>query len=411
MSICGKQKNRDDFRLSLFIAGYYLLYACNEFIVLILGGNQVLRIFPKFLMLVLLCVAFKSIWKRMGSLFVAIEIILIVIYSVSYYIYGNVSSSILFPVMLYSVFLYLPLGICTYCIVDKETLFVLLYNCSLIIQVILVIVLLKVGRMEQETYSMSAGYALILSVLIISSHWLKTKKIYDVFFVMIDLIIIVLFGSRGPILCFIAFVLIHICVSDVLSQRRKVVYAMIIVSAVGIFVFNYSFILSFVADILESSGYSSRTLRLLLEGLGTYDAGRNSIQARTLELIRQKPWFGWGAVGGREVWGTPQYPHNIYLELFLCFGVPFGLLLSMVLTFIYIKGVLQKEPFSQMLAIIFVSKIVGLLVSDSIFQCSEFFICIAFCLQGRLLFLRGSEGGKFKYYRKGIKPCCQVKDF
>lgn len=410
MNISGGQKNKDDFRLSLFIAGYYLLYAFNEFIVLVLGGNQILRLFPKFLMMVLLCIAFKSIWKSLGGLFVAIEMVLLVIYFASYYIYGNVSGFMILPVMFYSVFLYLPLGICAYCIVDKEMLFTLLYKSSLIIQVILVIILLKVGRMERETYSMSTGYALILSVLIIGSHWLKMKKKYDVLFVIIDMMVIILFGSRGPVLCFAAFILLHICVSNVLTQRRKVTYVMMIISAGGIFMFCYSFVISYVADILDKLGYSSRTLRLLIEGLGTYDAGRNSIQLQTLELIRLKPWFGWGAVGGREVWEIPQYPHNIYLELLLCFGIPFGLFLSLVLTLIFAKGVLQKDAFSQLLAIIFVSKMVSLIVSDSVFQCSELFICIAFCLRGRLLFLRGSEGGKFKYYRKGVKVCCEVKE-
>lgn len=405
MNVNDRQRDKDDFRLSFFIAGYYFLYACNEFIVMILGGNQILRIFPKFLLLVLLAGAFPAIWKRMGVMFVVAESVLITMYLVSYFIYGYVSLSMLAPVMFYSVFLYFPLGVCAYCIINKGILFDLMYRYSLIIQIILVSVLLNVGRMEQETYSMSTGYALILAVLIIGSHWLKTKKLYDFIFVAADLIIIILFGSRGPILCFVAFVFIHICVSNVLTQRRKVLYAALLIMAVGFLLFNYLFIITVVADLLEKFGYSSRTLRLLADGLGTYDSGRGTIQAEAVRLIYEKPWFGWGAVGGRETGPVPKYPHNIYLELLLSFGIPFGIILSVIITFIFVKGVFQKETFSQLLAIVFVSKTVSLLISDSLFQYSEFFVCIAFCLQGRMFFLRSSEGGKFKYYRKGANAC------
>ena len=410
MSVNSRQKDKDDFRLSLFIAGYYFLYTCNEFIVIVLGGNQMLQIFAKLLMIVLLASAFPSIWKRIGSMFVASETVLMIMYLVSYFAYGNVSLCMLVSVMFYSVFLYFPLGVCSYCIINKEILFNLLYICSLIIQFILVIVLLNVGSMEQETYSMSTGYALILAVLVISSHWLKTKKLYDFIFVAVDLITIILFGSRGPILCFAVFVFIHICVSKVMTQRRKVLYAAMLIMAVCILLFNYIFIITLVADLLEKLGYSSRTLRLLAEGLGTYDSGRGTIQAEVVRLIHEKPWFGWGAVGGRETGPIPKYPHNIYLELLLSFGIPIGVILSVIITFILVKGVFQKETFSQLLAIVFVSKTVSLLISDSLFQYSEFFICIAFCLQGRMFFLRGSEGGKFKYYRKGANACYKIKE-
>src|SRR5690606_37042694 len=60
---------------------------------------------------------------------------------------------------------------------------------------------------------------------------------------------------------------------------------------------------------------------------------RTAIWMKTIELISQN-WLGYGANSYRQLMGS--YPHNVFLETFLSFGVfGFAIMLSIALIFVY----------------------------------------------------------------------------
>lgn len=389
-----------DQKISNFIGGFYFLYACNQVVASfaeLASFYSIWRVLYQVSLMALLLQSFEAILHRVGLLFAVIEFAFLSMYLISFWGYGNVEVSLWKSVTFTSLSLYVPLGVGAYCILDRKTLFETLYKMARLTQFLLVMSLLLVGSNAKETYSMASGYALLLQMTIIFGHWIITKKKLDIIITICDFVMIFLFGSRGPILCFGIFLLLNLLFSRKIPFKNKLLYILCMGVVCLCMTLLYKEILNILVFIIDRFGFSSRTLRLMLQGIATYDSGRDVLLEGYINSIQQKPWLGWGAVGGRN-YGV--YPHNLYIELLLCFGIPLGVLISLIITAILLKGVFQKEIYQQMLAFVYISRIIGLLLSGSIFQSSDFMICIAMCLSGRLYVGNYARNiGQLTFYR------------
>ena len=161
---------------------------------------------------------------------------------------------------------------------------------------------------EGITYSMSFGYAILLSSLFLFNQ----EKTSDKVLAILLLLMIIILGSRGPVVV----LLIYIIYTVLFSFKRKKVWQIPIALALvaGSILWTPK-----NSEVIEKS----RTILLLESGeFISHDSGRDIIQKIIQQKILQKPLYGWGMGSDREF--VDGYAHNIFLEIFVHYGLVVG---------------------------------------------------------------------------------------
>ncbi len=360
--------------LSNFIAGYFFVAALNLFVKIYLGEFAWWSFVSKAILAILLIGALIPISKRNIKLFVSTELIIFVLLIMSRY-FGDVDLSYFERNYFYLLCVYVPLGISAYCIIDYYILTRKLYFIAIPSLLLLSIVILSKNA-EEGTYIMSAGYYLLLDLLLFIDDFINNKKKIDLLFIFVSITVIILGASRGPIICLFGYLLIKIFGSNV-SRGLKTTIVLFIMTVL----LFWRQLASSLYTILSNNGYNSRTLNLLLSSEISVDSGRESLYLHYIDLIKNKYVF-WGAgiTGGWESEGL--YPHNIVIEFCLSFGLIIGIALFMVILVIIIRGIRGKNNLTlNNLCEVFVSYMAALLISDSFVEAVQFYIGIALCLK------------------------------
>lgn len=367
---------KGDNALSNFIVGYFAVQSINLFVKFVIGDIMIWVLLSGGLLAVLLLFALPTMIHRKAAIFVECEFGLIIIYLVSF-LGGNANSKDLFSVAFNSITIFLPMGICALCIENRRQFLEKLYKISFIGQFLLIFTMYYTISSQDRNYSISCSYALLLFLLVVFGKWFEQHKWYNLIMSVVDLLAILFFGSRGAIVCVVVFVIILCTINPNIKLQRKVLYLLIIATLSLLIIFYFREIVIFLSNRLSVAGFSSRTLRLALQDeLLIHDSGRKILYEFYIGQIQKRPIFGWGILGGR----IDLYPHNIYIELMLSFGIAIGTFVFVCLIIILIRGVLQKDRTNQLVAAIFIANEISLLFSGSIFTNAEFFVCIAFCL-------------------------------
>lgn len=371
MKIKWKTTYSDDEKLCGYIIGYFLIQALNLLIKLFFNFPS-WGIVSKAVLALLLLRAFTVIIKRTFKKFLFSEVIVLMLFVITFLI-GAYDADVINSIIFDALIVFVPLGICTYSIVNKQVLLDRLYKWSWLIQGILIVIFLLFS--DTSAYSMSASNALMFQILIMTDHYLKDKKIYDLLMIILDLMLIVMFGSRGALLCFIAYILFRVLAFD--GNRKRIIR----VGAgciLGIcFLLFYKQIFSFIFEVLEANGMYSRTIKLLLLGQITGGSGRLELYQMYWEKILESPLLGWGVAGGWIEGGS--YPHNLFIELLLAFGIPAGASLIIFLIGYSVKGLRSKCEASRRVFLILLSNIMVLMVSSSFVLWPTFYMFIFAC--------------------------------
>lgn len=234
---------------------------------------------------------------------------------------------------LWTLFVCIPIGYLSSVIVDKSILFKTLLNWSWIISIQMIVLFLFARSGAIEDYDMSFSYTLLLPLLLHLIEYWNRRKVQYLLAAIVETAMVVLYGSRGPLLS----VLIVALLVFILDGKNVLLKIMIIAIVAGILSIGYSYLHSQAYEItlyLNRIGFDSRTINLLLNDIA-HDSGRSQIYNMAFDLISQRPIWGWGP--GGEVFKIGIYPHNIFLELLIDFGVFAGgilgiLVLRMALT-------------------------------------------------------------------------------
>lgn len=219
------------------------------------------------------------------------------------------------------------LGICY----DHEDTKKLLYICSLIgVAVMFVYQLREVNTGEELAEdNMFAAYNCLPSVLFLINGAFERKKILPWLAAVAGIVLSFVFGTRGPILAILLFILIRI-VGNILHSKSAA--AKVITTVVCGFVAYYllatdvitqwSIVLS---ELFEEIGFSNRVFEFYLEGEIAESEGRELKAAIISQAISGNLFTGLGIMGDRVLLGG-AYVHNIALEIWCNFGVVFGTL-------------------------------------------------------------------------------------
>lgn len=163
----------------------------------------------------------------------------------------------------------------------------------------------------------------------------------------IFIVFVAIYGNRGSLVAIIGFVIF--CFLRYTKLKRKFVIASSIAIVTGIAYAFRDSILSYIISTVMRFGLFSRNINLLI-GIGgqlSFTTNRiDKIWVRVSEAIRQNWVTGYGLCYDRVLNGSVDiYTHNLVLELFISFGVIFGLILFVIHIMLGYKNCISTKDF------------------------------------------------------------------
>lgn len=233
----------------------------------------------------------------------------------------------------------------------------------------------------KSNYNLNWGYNVYVICVILFAFYLLEGKTSYLLFTGIGLAGIFMYGSRGPIIMFIANILLSVLLykKDSLSRRMIVI---ILIGIVALIFLSSGIIQNAILLLVAKRGISSRTLQKLMSGSIADLSGREAVYPLVLERIAKSPIIGWGIYGDRfflnmVVQGGSAYSHNVILELCISFGI-FGFLFF---AWIVSKSIAFFQDHSDMadriLLIICIGSCLSLMLSLTFWQQPMFWVLLA----------------------------------
>jgi hypothetical protein len=372
-------KNRakiDDKPLITFILTFLAFRSINILVEFVFNGSQIWEILNRVVLGILFIWAAIYLFKTGNLKRLLIPEAFCLIILIFSYVLGGIKIDTHLSKIIAIILGYLPMGIFVYCITDYKDLLKRIYWLSWPILILNTYVAVTSSTSSINYYNMPVGYSILLPTLVFYYFFFyKKKKILDLIGCMLGSLVILLYGSRGPLLCILAL-LVFMALSTIdFHNRNKLIQSFFWIGLFIVFAFFYREIIAFVLQRLKDFGLSSRNIRVMLDNL-SFDSGRKIIYSYFIERINEKPLLGWGLMGGWTKTTSGGYPHNILIEFVLSFGYPIGVIISVAVMILYMQAFLSSSSYTRDVAIIFISFSVCLFYSESFVESYFFYISI-----------------------------------
>ena len=293
--------------------------------------------------------------------------------------------------------------------IEKNT-FEPLYKLSIF--VLLVSIAYSFYYMSDRTLlsdNMDYAYKVLPAMLIITSGiFIKDKKLVSIIFTIVSLVFLLALGTRGPILCYIVFVLFLLIKN--IGFTKFTIASVILGIALSLFINStlYTVSLLRISSTLENMGFSTRVVEMLLKDELSDANGRDAIQEKLIYEIREEPLEFRGMFSDRTStvglvdkeystsYESGTYAHNIFIEFLHNYGVVFGALLLIILLVSVIKLIVgcKKEIFF-IAALCICMGFVHLIVSGSYLTEPCFFMMIGLFMN-ESMYKVSSKTGKMR---------------
>lgn len=309
-------------------------------------------------------VLFSFIWilKRNPLLFIGSYTIILLLFYASISLNSNNFEYIVTDGFRLTLCTSIPIFLSFVSIKDKQIFFRIALYLSVVVVLIgiIYVVMQHTGSLifKESIYNMGLGYSLLFPTLYLINY----KKTIYLIIGIVSIFIILLAGSRGPLVPIVAFIVLRKFLIGTL--RDKMVWTLFLIMGIFVFFLLLEELPAIVVQ-LQSLGINSRTLMYLSEGIVTNDSGRGEIYSNVISKIIENPIIGYGVFADRN-FVNGVYCHNIFLELFIDFGC-FIPILGVIIFIIYYSRILCLVSRQEMLffMLLFLVTIVPLLVSGS----------------------------------------------
>ncbi len=246
-------------------------------------------------------------------------------------------------------------------------------------------ILLILGYVKEVGY-MRFGYSMLPSVLVFIHTFFIVgfRKKTNIIFLLLSIFEMIVYGSRGPILCVLLFLFIYFMNTNQLSRSKKVFS---IVTA-GITVFlavYYNFvvrIMNFIIEDLKIYTYSLAKYKMQIErGLFSATSGRDMLYEKIIGIAKNNIFWGNG-IGVVQSNIEGYTAHNMFLQILVEFGINgviIGIVVSLVLIYFFLKT--KRNPLYFFVCSLLLSLSIGrLLVSSDIWIRPELWMAIVLIL-------------------------------
>ena len=295
--------------------------------------------FPYPALLIVKLLSTKEI--RLNKAIIVAYIITIALYTTNY-CFGLPMEKFIFymPQTLYGItLLYI-----TYSIKNLDILFEEFSKKSYLIALISILIIF-VDR-NVSAYNMHFSYILSIALYFHTVNLVKKKRLKYMLLVLLEIGLIIVYGSRGPVLCYGVFLILYI-----LLGNRRIIPKILFTASITAISINIERILKTVELFISKTSVNSRTLNLLLQD-ASHDSGRSMIAEKCWPLIKENAGTGLGIAGQFKY--MEEYPHNIFLDLLLHWGIVIGGILSIYILFVIVRAFIQSKANERTLLLIFV---------------------------------------------------------
>jgi hypothetical protein len=378
-------KREKDKQLSLAIVYFFILQDFNAMIKTFMPDQSIVSKFSSLVVgLIILAIFFKnliSLFNKRITTKSYLLFTLIYLYTIIYSIIrGEPFDVIITDSVLWTFAFWIPVGLFAYYIEDKKILVKDFYDYSFIRSALMLAVFFWFvfkGHDESNEYNMYFSYSLVVPLILHLDQQLRKGSFKLLVFLILEFSAIILYGSRGAILCIVSYFIFRLFLFSNSKQRFKNVLYLIV--CVGVF-----YVISSYINVFENMGLHSRIIEK--SEAGEAFSGRDLIWLEGVAIIMENPLVGLG-IGGEfyqmsinsyyhiyYITGLPltissTTPHNGFLELMLCFGIPIGLCVSFyILSQIKVVKIIKDQALKSFMVVIFCAYLVpSFTVGDGIF--------------------------------------------
>lgn len=161
-----------------------------------------------------------------------------------------------------------------------------------------------------ETYSMSFGYNMLLPAMFLFTQ----QRYIDMTMSFLLFVLILIAGSRGPAVALTIFYAYYTLLSSSAKTKKRMILFVTVAAVATVTILPR-------LELFQKS----RTLYLLQEGeLIYHDSGRSEyVYSIIIPHIMESPFVGWG-IGGDRYFLDGSYSHNIFIEVYIHYGIFIG---------------------------------------------------------------------------------------
>lgn len=386
-----------DKRLCSLISFSFLLVAINRVATLPFAEHfqQVIAVAQWGIYVFLFIGVLKPLIERCGKLFFRSYGLFIILYmwSCVYSLLREMPVDLLLThEVVWTLGFFLPVGLATYAIYDYKVLYASLYKISYLIS--LLCIFYSVYRMFinpfGNSYDMAFGYILLVPALFHYSEFRKSHNIIALFVLLIEVVFLLLFGSRGVVIGLVSYMFLDMF----FKLKTNLQKLKLIIPIIALFLVYIE--LPKINDYLESQNIYSRTLIKIATGDEDDDThGRTNHWSVGLDLISERPILGYGLGGyyydfheaiskkhpdelytydlekGEWMTSTASVSgaHSGFIDMSLYFGIFIGIPLAIWLLFSFIRiGKINNIDILELTLIFYCSYILGnMIVGSGIF--------------------------------------------
>lgn len=329
-----------DKKLSIYVCLYILSTSLNTAIKIALPISGTVWNIISYSFGIIIAISFiialPVLFQRNGRVFIISEAVFILMYAISF-VMGEAESSLLKTAAMWTLGVCIPMGIAGISIIDKTMLFRYMQTISFIEFPILCMALLKLK--DVGLYDMSTSYNMILPVTFFFYQFSKTNNIFSLLMGLIGLILIFLFGARGPVVCIALYVFVKVFANK--RNSKTLLLRLLILLIIVVIVLFWNSILKQIQIFLNNNNINSYVLNRMIDGQITETSGRDGLWKYYIDMVLQRPLVGYGFKGGWISSGLG--PHNMIIELFLTFGVVVGGIVSIYFTYLFLISIFKRS--------------------------------------------------------------------
>ncbi len=378
--------NQDDKKISMAIMSSYAVLTIQYLILIYFqlsntGSGQIIRLTSKAVVGLFYIIALPSVLKRNRIRFFGIYFIAIFVFLINR-LFFNENWIYLKTTIFDLFFTCLPSYIYMYNINNWNILMEVMKKTSRITFVVgtIVGILVLTGNASIGAYSMSLSYYMLLPALMFLNEFFDQTSLKSVVASAISILVILIFGSRGALLCTAVFIVLKLIrrVKNITYKKMIQYFIPFYICILGLFFFEN--ILESAKKILLRLGIISRSISMILESEVYLSSSRAKLYESIIDVISNNPISGIGLAGDRAVLDT--YSHNIFLEILSNFGIIIGFLFIFVMMYMIFRTLFYKNLIKYDIAIIWICiGFVPLLVSGSYLTNYHFWILLGLVSQ------------------------------
>lgn len=244
--------------------------------------------------------------------------------------------------------------------------------------------------------SMSTAYKVLPSVMYLIYWTLVHKRVRDWLFSMVGIVLVLLCGTRGPIVVILCFVLVETVIrlfAGTFSWKRLPGLCLLLLAVVWLLNDNiFQSLMEFLLIKFREMGFSTRIFEYVLRGDFSVSNSRDAMATEILGAIGNNPVFGYGFMGDRIVLNG-NYAHNLALELWCQFGIFVGSFILIGVVAVPIAAMWKNRKSQRLHLLLMLSCVVfvKLMLSGSYVNEKYFFLLLGLAM-GQLRSARAGEG-------------------